>query len=263
MHITSYLDRYRNGEQTEVWAEMVAFGPAVRQEPLYSEAVVVAREIMTRARHNVALLVERLQVLAFQFTYPDMVWVPPTDDLMIAIQEVERLYGPLPLMLRMWFEVVGQVNFMGVHPRLSHYHGLVAPDQQGPPSDPLQVEFYGVSIEEGLDQGIHISTTYDLEDSQVDPDDPNASELLGPGFDFSIDASHKANHSGSGMIRVPLVSDFDARVYTSDVWTKQYFVPYLRNSFAWGGFPELENNPPGAAPPQTELDFLTKDLLPL
>jgi hypothetical protein len=261
--MTMYSNRYHLGEREQVWAELVAHGAAIHNEQLAREADAVAREIMTRARQNIATLVERLQALAYQFTYPDMVWVPPAANLPEALQTVEHLYGPLPLVLRMWFEMVGQVNLMGAHPHLSRYHDLVPPDQQGPTSDPLQIEFYGVSIEEGLDQGAYISTTYDLEDSEVDPDDPNASELLGPGFDFSIDASHKANLSGGGMLRVPLVSNFDAHIYTSDQWTGQYFVPYLRTAFAWGGFPGLRNNPQAAATAKDELEFLTKDLLPI
>jgi hypothetical protein len=45
----SYLERYLTGEHEQVWAELVALGAAVRDEPLYSDALAVARETMRRA----------------------------------------------------------------------------------------------------------------------------------------------------------------------------------------------------------------------
>jgi len=35
----SYLERYLAGEHEQVWAELVALGPAVREEPVYSDAL--------------------------------------------------------------------------------------------------------------------------------------------------------------------------------------------------------------------------------
>jgi len=60
MSNADYLDRYHNGEYTEVWADLVAFGPAIRADPLYTDAAAVARETMLRAKHNVERLVARL-----------------------------------------------------------------------------------------------------------------------------------------------------------------------------------------------------------
>ena len=72
-----------------MWAELVSRGAAVRVEPLYSQARAVAAAMMQRARHNIDLLVPRLQQLGYRFVAP------------------ERDYGPMPLVLRVWFEVVG------------------------------------------------------------------------------------------------------------------------------------------------------------
>ena len=43
-----YYDRYQRGEHIEVWSDLIALGEAVRQEPVYSDAVAVASETMTR-----------------------------------------------------------------------------------------------------------------------------------------------------------------------------------------------------------------------
>jgi hypothetical protein len=67
MRTPSYLDRYRAGEQTEVWAELVALGPAVRQEPLLSDALAIARETMHRVRENTERLIPRLEHTHYQF----------------------------------------------------------------------------------------------------------------------------------------------------------------------------------------------------
>jgi hypothetical protein len=59
----SYLERYQAGEHEQVWAELYALGTAVREEPLYGDALAVARETMRRARYNIETLIPRLQTL--------------------------------------------------------------------------------------------------------------------------------------------------------------------------------------------------------
>jgi hypothetical protein len=119
--MASYLDRYRQGECEQVWAELLAQGGGIRQRPLYDDALSVARETMKRARANIELLVPRLKSLGYQFAFPDRVLVPPDEDFRQMIANVERRAGPLPLSLRIWCEEVGEVNFMGSHPKLSTY----------------------------------------------------------------------------------------------------------------------------------------------
>lgn len=54
--ITPYLARYNAGEYEQVWAELGALGAAVRAEPVYSDALAVARETMWRVRENLTAL---------------------------------------------------------------------------------------------------------------------------------------------------------------------------------------------------------------
>lgn len=49
-----FLERYLNGEYEQVWAELLELGAQIRDEPLYSDALAVARETMNRARKNEA-----------------------------------------------------------------------------------------------------------------------------------------------------------------------------------------------------------------
>jgi hypothetical protein len=65
----TYLERYTNGEYEPVWNELQALGPAVLQEPLYSDALAVARETMRRTRRNIEELIQRLIRIGFVFGY--------------------------------------------------------------------------------------------------------------------------------------------------------------------------------------------------
>jgi hypothetical protein len=61
------LRRYLAGESEAVWAEMTALGPSVREAPHFDDAWAVARETMRRARHNVELIIGRLDRVGYQF----------------------------------------------------------------------------------------------------------------------------------------------------------------------------------------------------
>jgi len=75
---TPYLERYVAGEYERVWDELVALGTEVREEPLYSDALAVARETMRRVRKNLEILIPRLVTIGYQFGYG---WVqPPADE---------------------------------------------------------------------------------------------------------------------------------------------------------------------------------------
>jgi hypothetical protein len=117
----SYLERYRRGEHEQVWAELLALGGRVREKPLHADALAVAHETMTRARANIELLAPRLTTLGYQFAHADRVFVPADGDFRRFVDGVERRAGPLPLSLRAWIDVVGEVNFMGAHPKLGAY----------------------------------------------------------------------------------------------------------------------------------------------
>jgi hypothetical protein len=68
--VSNYYDRYRRGERIEVWSDLIALGDIVRQEPVYADAVAVARETMTRARENVETLITRLDGIGYEFLTP-------------------------------------------------------------------------------------------------------------------------------------------------------------------------------------------------
>jgi hypothetical protein len=61
------LRRYQAGEHVAVWADMLALGPQVRTAAYLEDAWAVARETMRRARHNVELIIRRLDQIDYRF----------------------------------------------------------------------------------------------------------------------------------------------------------------------------------------------------
>jgi len=63
----SFLERYQAGDHVGVWDDLMALGEGVRHELYYADATAVAAETMRRARHNVELLIERLDARGYRF----------------------------------------------------------------------------------------------------------------------------------------------------------------------------------------------------
>ena len=82
-----------------MWADLVALGAAVREEPLYSDAWAVACETMRRVRKNIELLIPRLDALDYRFAHPP-VFTPPAPDVHEIIVEFERRIGAASFIAR-------------------------------------------------------------------------------------------------------------------------------------------------------------------
>lgn len=251
----SYQQRYQENQEypfrwrqeaRRVWAELVTHGGAIRNDTLFDDARAVAYAMMQRARHNIELLVKRLPELGYRFAYPDRVWIPANAELHQMLDELEFNYGLLPLVVRAWFEVVGSVNLMGAHPKLSSYAELDWDGSRYIDGDPLVAEtiwFEHLGAEA-------YNTFYQLP--------------------IAPDAGHKAGESSNGAMHLLLPNRaFDAPLIDDGGrWTGTFFIQHLQTCFEWGGFPGLrggwmpgQQSDPAAF--QTERDFLTRDLLPI
>lgn len=247
-----YLDRYLSGECQPVWDELVGLGAAVREEPLYGDALAVARETMRRARANIETLIPRLHELGYEFGYSWAVrrgalpaeeaqeweryeppFSPPQADVAQVVEEIERRAGalPLPLSLRAFYEVVGSVNFVGAHATWD-FERL----------DALVVEPASMVL-----------LRHPSEDWSED-----IQEYDRHGIPIAPDEYFKYLYSGGGAYEVSLRGSADAPLLHD--WHRTSFVGYLRECFRWGGFPgwaRLERRP------EEDLAFLTQGLLPL
>lgn len=141
----TYLERYLAGGYEPVWAELQALGAAVREDPLYADALAVARETMQRVRYNLLLLTTRLQTIGYSFSYewaraevrmmgiedldldpylppefrqrdPVVGMVPLASDIASQLAELETLRGHVPISVLAWYQAVGSVNFTGLAP---------------------------------------------------------------------------------------------------------------------------------------------------
>jgi hypothetical protein len=112
--MATYLERYLAGERERVWREIVALGDAVREEPALADAEAVAREMMGRVRRNIERLVLHLRERGYGFTNAQP--VPTPDENVAGYLAAMEEWGPLPLALRMFWEIVGEVSLEGAFP---------------------------------------------------------------------------------------------------------------------------------------------------
>ena len=212
----NYLERYRNGEYQQVWAELQALGPLVRQEPYYAQAQAVASETMRRVRRNCDRLVDRLQALGYVFgTFPDgtrrsyMVdpLTPPSEQMQADCDELESEAGPLPLSLSAFWQEVGAIDLVGMHPA---WPDGLDPLVVDPPEGALSFFFDEEDAEDGQFAGL---APDDLHKDNTSGGDPYGVRLPNPAADFLFEYERH----------------------------NLLFVPYLRLAILqWGGFPGLD-----------------------
>lgn len=272
--MSTYLDRYLVGEREAVWAELTALGAAIQHEPLAADAQAVARETMRRARANVELLVERLTSVGYRFLADP--YVPPRDESLAALRELEARYGLLPLSLRTWYEVVGEVDFMGAYPRLSSYEEVdlrnmgmwlqgqrlrvsLVPELRvlGPLPDPDPDPDVGICSDPLVVWPCNEGLVDELDE---EPEQPGGEPRIVHSLCLAPDALMKANVSGGDGPHLDFAAARMDAALRSDDWDGVPFITYLRTAFAWGGFPGLRY---AKNAPRDLLTPLCEGLLPL
>ena len=236
----AFLEQYLNGDREGAWAEMMALGNRVREGSHYQDARATAEETMQRVRGNIERLAERLTSIGFRFD--ETPYTPPSSQARHSLDEFEtEIGGPLPIALRVWYEVVGSVNFMGNHPEISPggdsiQRGLVAPP------DPLVIyPFEDVSAE-------YLAALAEGDDSE--------DGLL---LELAPDELSKSDVSGGAPYGI-LIPDMRADSEFINEWNETTFVDYLRISLSSAGFPGWYRN---TAHPSEIATKLTHDLLPI
>jgi len=234
------FDRYQAGAHREVWQELVSLGDRVREDPIAADALAVAYETMRRVESNVRTLAERLGTMGYRFVddpselgaSPTRPHVPPPADIQKRVIAFEKEFGTLPLSLRAFYEVVGEVNFIGQHPTLDPAGNSVA-------ADPLLVY--------GLDDGI---VEYDEGDEDDGEEGRPSAVTIAP------DDLHKANTSGGDPYEMA-IPDLRADGELLNERHSLFFVDYLRLCCRFGGFPSYD----GAAKVPAEIGRLAAGLV--
>jgi uncharacterized protein (TIGR02996 family) len=229
--VMSIADRFYLGDTQGAWDALIAVGDKVREAPLYQQAIEVSRETMLRVSRNLDVIVGRLDQLGYLFANRNQVHVPPADDVVAKLDEIERgLQGPLPLSLRAFWEIVGSVDCCQSQDQMVH-DWFDRPDneiQQLGDDDPLYVESLQ-TLRDGLTKSKR-SWCVSRREGRIY-------------FQFAPDCFHKANVSGGENYHVYLpdaAADFrivgDVAPQIGEDWAGDYFVHYLRRSVLGGGF---------------------------
>jgi len=220
------FERYLSGEHEKVWQELIALGPAVREDPHTADALAVAYETMRRVDLNVREICARLEAIGYTRARAQM-HEPPGRKAHQQIERLERRAGTLPLSLRAFYDVVGAVDWMGEHPSISPRNDSIAPD-------PLVV----FSVEDALEQ-CKAGFVQDQGVLAIAPDD-----------------LHKANTSGGEPYEIAVPEPCaDGKLLNER--HNLYFVEYLRLVFRFGGFPGYD----GIDPTPAELAELRRGLI--
>ena len=233
---TSYFARYQQGDREKVYAELMAAGDLSQSPALRDEARAVAVETMTRLKHNLELLAQRLTAIGYS---PTGAMLSPPDEG--ALAKLENDFGPLPLSLHAFYAIVGGVSFEGKS------DGASATASRLADADPLVVfsaaDAYG-ELEPHKRSAAKLGAGASRAPMQV---------IIAP------DALGKARTSGGPAyaIRVPSGAA-DAPLLHERHGLP--FVAYLRLCLAWGGFPDLER---AQRKPRALIRRLTKDFLPI
>ncbi|MFO0954642.1 MAG: hypothetical protein U0835_26460 [Isosphaeraceae bacterium] len=272
--MTSYLTRYMEGEHEAVWSELSCLGERVRNDEFIVDALAVARETMRRVRSNVERLVQRLDQIGYEFSASrlekfdykrrvnpftkqimdskprafrrPMVFCPPGPETAALVDRIEMAVGGLPLSLRAWLEIVGEVDLRGSHPGWPGRHN------QAIYPDPLVM----VSAEKfftWLKEEIQYKEQYSLDPQQWSYDVPDyytKEKISGGGYWIELpDLAADATFNG----------DWDTQVRRSPAVSERSFMRYLRTCFRWGGFPGFAVS---KVRPDSDLTTLAADLMP-
>ena len=219
----NWAERYEAGRRDEVWRELRALGGSIRNEPEATEAQRVCDLMAHRALHNVEVIVDRLTEQQYRFhrndrdEKPTEARHPPTERARQVISWLEQHVGPVPLTIRSWMLIVGDVWFVGTHPQW--------PESSA--ADPLviQLELAGYR---SLDIEAYLADEVQAQTEQNEDDE----DLVLP---VAPDRLHKANVSGGLPYGIVLP---DAGIDATFVAESTVpFVDYLNHVFAHGGFP--------------------------
>ena len=216
--MSSWVERYVDGQRESVWAEVMGLGPRAGDPEFAADVNALARETMQRALQNVEALKSLLPSIGWRFHFP--MSAPPSDycvhalprtDVQEKIAALETLCGRLPASIRAWWEVVGTVCFMREQPD----------ELEQPLPDPLVV----APIE---------SVIAEFHEWAADPErrsaEPRFRAPLAP------DELHKDNISGGAPYELELPSSAADGVLLNE-WHNATFVSYLRDAFRWAGLP--------------------------
>lgn len=226
----SYLERYKQGEYVEVWNELYTIGDSLVTSSKRNDAIAVAEETMKRVKQNIETLYQKLLDLDYRFVKPNKAYIQAKENDYDKIEQLSEFVGGIPLSLKAWFKIVGQVDFRGSHPELAGYYPTDWEKDFNPHSNTKSYPYYSdpifmPALDDVLMQAEEINDYRDSDDFDIE----NMEWMPLP------DWFHKAGVSGSTYYFNLPEKAIDTRLIREPHDTT--FVNYLRLAFQWGGFP--------------------------
>ena len=210
----------------ERWAWQLSLGNDLLNPQTRQNAVAFARKVMAFARKNVDILAERLTKSGYEFAVGNPV-IAPEEDVIDNLAELGNRGVHVPIALQAWLIEVGGVDFCGTHPNWPCTSYAGKHDDSSTYSEPWYTD----------PLVIQVSTRW-LLDSLSD-DEPQEDDYFSNCVEIAPDVVTKANISGSGPISIG-----SAKPQFDNVLVGQHgsftLLSYLRQAFAWGGFPGFE-----------------------
>lgn len=226
MATPGWLARYERGEREQVWHELRQYGQQVREPGFEEEAQSVCDEMARRARHNVEVIVARLEDQGYRFHSNDDAqepvepFRPPGPESHALVPWLEHTFGAIPMIVSSWLRLVGDVWLVGTHPDWP----------ESTRADPLVLELEGSRYSEAS-----VREYYEGELEawrEWSTDDVEAGAFVLP---VAPDRLHKANISGGGPYGFRLPDATAEGVFLGEVAMPS--ASYLNAVFRSGGFP--------------------------
>lgn len=262
----NYMQDYMDGNHTEVWSELRALGTKIHAHDYREVVAPIMQELMRRITLNLITIIKRLQEIGYNFQFKDRIWNLPDDRISSKLDRFEQVYGLLPLSIRYWYTLIGEVNLTGNHPRLSYYAPSISEKIDG--IHALQMSIHSEPFVISFDDSPQKSKPADImhgrkiRSQQFNEDQA----ILYCKFQFSPDMYHKSGESGGeGLIVIIPDNTIDGTIYDkNDEWDGFYFIDFVRANFKYACFPGFRfYDPHDPLFPGEEIAFLTKDLLPI
>jgi hypothetical protein len=188
----------------------------------------IERQIL-HFKQSIQLLKTNLEKLNYQFCPTYEIIMEPDPLLSEKVSYLESKIGPLPRVLKCFYQHIGEVNFQGFHPDWERF------------ADALWIE----SIDAAIGQWEIQSQDKEYEEDVIwiDSDDAAIEEEENT-FYYPIapDSCHKENVSGGMFYHIKFPNSDDNPVMIMDD-ESMLFLDYLSSSVKWGGFPGLARIP--------------------
>ncbi len=213
-------ERYDAREEKQVWDDLRSAKADIWH--FYEDAYEVAQATMQRVAYNIQLIRQNLINAGYEFLAKNEdIYRRPDDRTDEKIAYVEEKIGPLPLVLKVFYEVVGSVDF-----RQSQTQLIKWMNEKRPKATELQL----LGEQDPL-----VVFPIDTLIAKID-----ATPTLAPKrayFCFAPDEFHKANYSGGENYHLWLPDlNADCPIYGIYDWGQEYFLEHLRICCLHGGF---------------------------